>query len=299
MCPISWGQYNTSPERIYDVSVYIPPLPIQRKIGKLLASIDAKIIINNRINARLETAANLLFDYWFVQFDFPNAADQPYATLGGELKYSAVLNRAIPYGWMGGTANDLGSIVGGSTPSTKIKTNFTKYGTPWITPNDLSENAGNKYITRGNQDVTAKGIKDASLKVYPSGTVLLSSRAPIGYMAIAREPLTTNQGFKSFVPDKGYPKEYVYYAVKNILNTAIQYSSGSTFKEISGSVLKAVNVCLPPKKLAERFATEVGPIFDRQDLLEQENARLAELRDWLLPLLINGQVMVNTRVAAI
>ncbi|MDE9571723.1 restriction endonuclease subunit S, partial [Xenorhabdus bovienii] len=85
--------------------------------------------------------------------------------------------------------------------------NFANRGTPWITPNDLSENQGSKFISRGATDVSEAGIKSASLKKYPSGTVLLSSRAPIGYMAIARNEVTTNQGFKSFIPSKGYSTE--------------------------------------------------------------------------------------------
>lgn len=290
---------HTSPERIYDVDTYLPPLPVQKQIGRLLALLDEKINVNNRLNAHLEDVARLLFDYWFIQYNFPNVSGQPYEASNGALELNTFLGRDIPKGWEHGTADDLGTIVGGSTPSTKIKGNFATRGTPWITPNDLSENAGNKFITRGNQDVTDMGIRSASLRVYPAGTVLLSSRAPIGYMAIAREPVTTNQGFKSFIPNKGYPREYVYYAVKNILKTVVQYSSGSTFSEISGTVLKSVEICLPPKDLAKKFADEIKPIFDRQDFLEQENAQIEAARDWLLPMLMNGQVSLKSDLATV
>ncbi len=116
-------------------------------------------------------------------------------------------------------------------------------------------------------------------------------------MAIARVPLTTNQGFKSFIPNKGYPSEYVYYAVKHLLDTVIRYSSGSTFDEISGTALKTVEVDLPPLELAKKYASTVGAMFDKQSFLELENQKLAELRDWLLPMLMNGQVTVNTKVS--
>ena len=190
------------------------------------------------------------------------------------------------------TTPDLGRIVGGSTPTTENRANFTVNGTPWITPYDLSGNQGNKFIARGIQDVSDQGIKSASLKKHPEGTVLLSSRAPIGYMAIARNELTTNQGFKSFIPTSGYSTAYIYYTVKSSLKTITQYASGSTFKEISGAVLKTVKVCLPDSDVVVHFTSAVEPTLKRQDLLELENQQLTQLRDWLLPLLMNGQVTV-------
>lgn len=265
----------------------------QSKISAILSALDAKIDCNNRINAELEAIAKTLYDYWFVQFDFPDANGKPYKSSGGKMVYNATLKLEIPDGWRGGTLNDLGQIVGGSTPSTKNPVNFSANGTPWITPNDLSDNQGNKFITRGAQDVSNEGIKDASLKTYPAGTVLLSSRAPIGYMAIARFDLTTNQGFKSFIPSNAYSTAFIYYAVKNSLKAITQYSSGSTFKEVSAAVLKTVKITLPESEVVEKYTSAVDSIFKRQDLLEQENHQLSQLRDWLLPMLMNGQVTVT------
>lgn len=273
----------------------------QSVIADVLKAIDAKIDCNNRINAELEAMAKTLYDYWFVQFDFPfdfaqGKPDQngkPYKTSGGKMVYNSILKREIPVGWKAGTLDDLGQIVGGSTPSTKNADNFSTSGTPWITPNDLSDNQGNKFITRGAQDVSDDGIKDACLRKYPAGTVLLSSRAPIGYMAIAGVELTTNQGFKSFVTSNGYSTAFIYYTVKNSMKSITQYASGSTFKEVSGMVLKTVNVCLPNSGVVDRFTSAVEPLFKRQDLLEQENQQLTQLRDWLLPMLMNGQVTVS------
>nr|WP_308737723.1 restriction endonuclease subunit S [Serratia fonticola] len=266
---------------------------IQKSIVDVLSSIDEKIALNNLINAELEAMAKTLYDYWFVQFDFPDANGKPYKTSGGKMVYNATLKREIPAGWKSGTLDDLGQIVGGSTPTTSKPENFTANGTPWITPNDLSDNQSNKFVSRGAQDVSVEGIKSASLKTYPAGTVLLSSRAPIGYMAIARNELTTNQGFKSFIPSKNYSMEYVYYAVKNSLPVIVKNASGSTFKEVSGSVLKSIEVMLPVFPVAEHFTKTVAEIFSRQDKLELENQQLITLRDWLLPLLMNGQVTVK------
>ncbi|MBN2793056.1 MAG: restriction endonuclease subunit S [Desulfuromonadales bacterium] len=273
----------------------------QQKIADVLSVLDAKIDCNNRINAELEAMAKTLYDYWFVQFDFPfdfaqgkpDAICKPYKSSGGKMVYNPILKREIPVGWKDGTLDNLGQIVGGSTPSTKNPANFTANGTPWITPNDLSNNQGNKFITRGAQDVSNEGFKDSSLKKYPAGTVLLSSRAPIGYMAIARTEVTTNQGFKSFTPTNGFSTAFIYYTVKNSLKAITQYASGSTFKEVSASVLKTVKISLPEPKVVDQFSKSVELIFKRQDLLEQENQHLTQLRDWLLPMLMNGQVTVK------
>ncbi|CRN05520.1 EcoKI restriction-modification system protein HsdS [Pseudomonas sp. URMO17WK12:I11] len=265
----------------------------QSKISAVLSSLDAKIDCNNRINAELESMAKTLYEYWFVQFDFPDVNGNPYKSSSGKMRYNATLKREIPEGWADGTLNDLGQIVGGSTPSTKNPDNFTNNGTPWITPNDLSDNLSNKFITRGAQDVSDEGIKDASLKKYPAGTVLLSSRAPIGYMAIARAELTTNQGFKSFIPCNGYSSAFIYYSVMSSMKAITQYASGSTFKEVSAAVLKTVKITRPEQSIVTKFTQRVDPIFRRQDLLEQENRQLTQLRDWLLPMLMNGQVTVT------
>jgi type I restriction enzyme S subunit len=265
----------------------------QDKVVCLLAAIDKKVELNNRINAELEAMAKTLYDYWFVQFDFPDANGNPYKTSGGKMVYSPILKRDIPEGWEAGTLEDLGQIVGGSTPSTQSPDNFTTEGTPWITPNDLSNSQGNKFISRGRQDVSAEGIKSASLKKYPAGTVLLSSRAPIGYIAISRNEVTTNQGFKSFIPNKGYSSEFIYYTVKNSLKAITQYASGSTFKEVSGGTLKTVKVVLPKMNVSDAFKNKVQSIFSKQDIIERENAQLTQLRDWLLPMLMNGQVTVK------
>jgi type I restriction enzyme S subunit len=283
---------HTSPERIYDVSVPLPSVDEQQRIATILSTIDARIDLNNRINAELEALAKTIYDYWFVQFDFPDANDHPYKSSGGAMVWNDALKREIPAGWDAGSLDDLGKIVGGSTPSTADAANFAQGVNPWITPKDLSNNKGNKFIARGETDVSEAGMRSASLRLYPAGTVLMSSRAPVGYLAIALNPVTTNQGFKSFVPSKGYGTSFVYYAVERSLPTIIQYASGSTFVEISGSVLKSIHAVLPDKSVTNAFCSLVEPTVQRQQQAEVENRELTQLRDWLLPLLMNGQVRV-------
>lgn len=289
----STGQGEFDKQILFNVITGLPDYDKRKAVYNLLDNIDKKIELNNQINAELEAMAKTLYDYWFVQFDFPNAEGKPYKSSGDKMVYNKTLNREIPERWENGTLDDIGKIVGGSTPSRNEQENFCHKGIPWITPNDLSKNQGNKFISRGAQDVTADGIKSASLKTYPTGTVLLSSRAPIGYMAIAQNPLTTNQGFKSFIPNKGYSTEFIYYSVKSSLKAIEQYSSGSTFKEISGSVLKTVKTIRPESKIVDDYTAKVADIFVRQNNLELENQQLSSLRDWLLPMLMNGQVTVK------
>lgn len=265
----------------------------QKPIADFLFLLESKIDLNNRINAELEATAKTLYDYWFAQFDFPDKNSKPYKSSGGKMVWNKKLKREIPEGWECGSLADLGDIVGGSTPSTEDPNNFSEDGTPWITPKDLANSNGNKFISRGELGVTELGIKSASLKLYPKGTVLLSSRAPIGYMAIARVPVTTNQGFKSIIPNKGYSSHFVYYVLKNSMKTIVQYASGSTFKEVSGAVLKTVLICLPKDTIVDTYTKTIASIFERQDILEQENQQLSCLRDWLLPMLMNGQVKVR------
>ena len=270
------------------------PLNEQQKIAKVLSDLDTKIELNNKINDNLELMAKTLYDYWFLQFDFPDANGKPYKTAWGKMVWNEELKREIPEGWEVGKLDSIGDIIGGSTPSKAIDSNFCNVeGTPWITPKDLSNNKGKKFITRGELDVTERGLKDASLKIMPAGTVLLSSRAPIGYLAIAREKVTTNQGFKSFVPNNIFSSEYIYFTIQNLIPEIEANSSGSTFKEVSLSTLKTIKTILPTNSVLSSFYDMIKPIFKKQDCIELENQELASLRDWLLPMLMNGQVTVK------
>ncbi len=287
------SQPNLNLELLGSLEFDLKNIDVQGNISKVLSALDSKIEVNNQINAELESMAKTIYDYWFIQFNFPDKNGRPYKSSGGKMVWNVDLKREIPEDWKKGVLSDIGDIVGGSTPSRDSSEYFDSNGTPWITPKDLSLNEGNKFIRRGENCVSLEGIKAASLEVMPSGTVLLSSRAPIGYMAISLEQVTTNQGFKSFIPIKGYSTPYVYYTVKNSLPIIINNASGSTFKEISGSVLKTIPISLPPSKVTEEYTQLIDPIYSLQSKLETENKSLSELRDWLLPMLMNGQVKVN------
>lgn len=284
------------------------PVPEEfESIIKILSTLDDKIELNNKINAELEGMAKLIYDYWFVQFDFPydfrqgKPADEtsnpkdvrPYKSSGGKMVWNKELKREVPEGWISGYLSDLGKIIGGSTPSKDNPEYFTENGIPWITPKDLSNNVGNKFIFKGELDVSEKGKDSASLNVMPRGTILMSSRAPIGYLAISVSDVTTNQGFKSFVPDKPFTTEFVYYKINEMMPVIENNASGSTFKEVSGSTLKGIKIVIPSNNLIEAFTHKVAPIFEKQENLQKQNQQLSALRDWLLPMLMNGQVRVD------
>jgi type I restriction enzyme S subunit len=291
------GRLNThssvpglSREVAYLTPINPPDIKIQNKIESILWAIDEKIQLNQKTNIKIEQSIKTIFDYWFVQFDFPNADGKPYKSSGGEFSFNAALKMKIPNGWVNGTLDDLGTIVGGSTPPRDDERNFSPEGVPWITPKDLSIAKGIKFISRGEISLSEKGVQAGSLKKMPKGSILLSSRAPIGYTAISSSIVTTNQGFKSFIPDKGYATEFIFYTIQRMMPKIISNASGSTFKEISGSVLKEVTVCLPEKNIVDSFSKKLRPLLELQERIELENHKLNDLRGWLLPMLMNGQI---------
>lgn len=251
--------------------VVLPPLPTQQKIAAILSSLDDKIELNNKINTNLEQQAQAIFKNWFVDFE-------PF---GGKMSE----------GWKIGKLSEIGTIVGGSTPSKAKKDYYTNNGIAWITPKDLS-NDKSKFISHGETDITELGFENSSAIKMPKGTVLYSSRAPIGYIAIAKNEVTTNQGFKSVIPDPNVGNAYIYYFLKSNFELIDNMASGSTFKEISGTAMKNVPVLIPDDRNLFAFQSFCNSIFTEQEKLEAENKNLAEIRDTLLPKLMNGEIEV-------
>ncbi|NIK70441.1 restriction endonuclease subunit S [Paenibacillus sp. BK720] len=261
----------------------------QLRISKLLSLLEEKININNSINKNLDVLAQALFKRWFVDFEFPNENGEPYKSSGGELEESGL--GLMPKGWRVGALADLGEVVGGATPSKSKEEYYTPMGIPWITPKDLSINK-NKYISRGQIDITEEGFKSSSTRLVPKGTVLFSSRAPIGYIAISKNEMTTNQGFKSLIPFKHIGSEFLYYVLKFNTETIESRASGSTFKEISGSEMKRDPVTIPSFDVIERFNIIVESVGKMVEKCESESDSLIQLRDSLLPKLMSGEIRV-------
>lgn len=275
---------------VHSLNVKIPPLHEQKKIASILKSLDDKIEVNNQMNQTLEEMAQNIFKEWFVEFNFPNEDGVPYKDNGGEMVESEL--GMIPKGWRVGTIDKIADVVAGGTPSKKIDEYFAKEKEiPWITPKDLSGYTG-KFIKRGTLDITELGLQKSSAKLMPKGTVLFSSRAPIGYIAIARNNVTTNQGFKSLVPNKGLGTEYLYYMLHNIKEDIKNNASGSTFKEVSGAGMKKHELIIPSIQLTDLFEKTVSKLSDMILKNEVEIDILTKSRDILLPKLINGEIRV-------
>ena len=194
--------------------------------------------------------------------------------------------------WKAGTVADLGKVVGGSTPSKKKDEYYTEHGIAWITPKDLS-NDHSKFISHGEIDITELGLANSSAVRMPPGTVLFSSRAPIGYIAIADGEVTTNQGFKSVVPFGEIGTAFVYCFLKENLTIIENMASGSTFKEVSGSTMKIVPAIIPDSGTLSVFRDYADALFDQQRNNESENRQLSDIRDSLLPRLMSGELDVS------
>ena len=257
---------NINAQTFGNMEIPLPERKQQDYLVSILEPIDEKIRNNKQVNDNLEQQAQSYFQELFVD----NASPE----------------------WTTGTISDLGTVVGGSTPSKAKPEYYTESGIAWITPKDLSINKS-KFISHGENDITELGLKNSSAAIMPEGTVLFSSRAPIGYIAIAAGEVTTNQGFKSVVPKPEIGTPFVYFFLKNTLPVIEGMASGSTFKEVSGSTMKNVPAVIPDAEILAKFSDFCAPIFTQQRTLEEQNQSLAKLRDSLLPKLMSGEIDVS------
>lgn len=308
---------------IKQIPINLPPLPEQKAIAKILGDLDDKIELNRKMNQTLEEMAQALFKSWFVDFDpvldnvlaagneIPEelqilakkrslvADDKKLLHTNPELAqlfpdafvFNEELGKWIPEGWEVKSFGDAATIVGGGTPSTKVQEYYCENGIPWMSPKDLS-GYNWKYIGKGASDITELGLQKSSAKLMPKGSVLFSSRAPIGYIAIAENEVCTNQGFKSLVPNKGVPTEYLFQFLKANANEIEAVATGSTFKEVSGSALKGISILIPAKNIIEEFTMKLEASNKRSLIIQKQTETLVKLRDTLLPQLISGKLRV-------
>lgn len=262
-----------------NIMVSLPSQKAQKNIVSILSSLDRKIELNNKINADLEEMAQAIFKNWFVDFEPFKDGKFVDSELG-----------MIPKGWKVGRLDEIADVVGGSTPSKAKPEYYTQKGIAWLTPKDLSNHPA-VYTSRGEIDITEEGYNSTSTKLMPKGTILFTSRAPIGYISIAQNDICTNQGFKSLVPKKAGTC-FLYCFLKYVTPEIENKSTGSTFKEASGSLMKSLQVIMPEQKVFEDFETIVSPLFARIESLEKENSRLSLLRDTLLPRLMSGELEI-------
>ena len=264
----------------------------EESIGTFFLNINSKIRLNEQINQNLEVMAKQLYDYWFVQFDFPNEEGIPYKSSGGKMVWNEKLQKEVPEGWNVVYVNDIAEVFNGATPSTTDEQNYGG-NIVWITPKDLSDQK-QKFIYQGERNISQKGYDSCSTHLLPPNTILMSSRAPIGLLAIAKKELCTNQGFKSFVPTKANISTYLYYYLKVHIKQIEQLGTGTTFKEVSREDVLKFPILKPHDSTLNLWEKTASALNERQLEIQKENESLTKQRDELLPLLMNGQVSVNS-----
>ena len=240
-------------DELCKVELPVPSIDKQRSIVKAYQTITERIELKRRINDNLEAQLSGVYHRFF---DASGNSDP-------------------------GLISDLGEVVGGATPSTDNPEYFCDDGIAWISPKDLT-GTGLKFIYRGELCITESAYNSCSTKLMPAGTVLFTSRAPVGTVAIAMNDICTNQGFKSVIPKKEIGTAFVYYFLKENKQLIESHASGTTFMEVSGTVLKSIPAIVPKPEVASRFAAICMPLFEEQRQNELEIGRLQELRQTLI-----------------
>ena len=266
----------------YGIRVTLPSVEEQNKIAHILQSLDKKIDINRQINDNLEAMAKQLYDYWFVQFDFPNEEGKPYKSSGGKMVWNEKLKREIPEGWNDGCFSDIANITMGQSPD----------------GSSYNEDSKGVIFYQGSTDF---GIRFPSVRMYTTaptrfakqGDILMSVRAPVGAVNIANTDCCIGRGL-SAINSKIGSMTYIYFVIHYLkVRFDNLNSAGTTFGSITKDDLHELPIVIPSSDVIKMFESISKPIFDKQMNIGQEIENLTKLRDELLPLLMNGQVSVN------
>jgi len=281
------GQPLTS---LKSISVVLPPLSEQKAIAAVLGSLDDKIELLREQNETLEALAQTLFKRWFIDFNFPDENGNPYKDSGGAMIASEL--GEIPEGWKADNLNDYISISGGGTPSTK-ESSYWDGDIAWSSPKDLSDRP-DPFLFETNKTITNEGFDAISSGLNPVGSLLLSSRAPIGYIAFVDVPVAVNQGYIVFATEQRLSNQFMFLWLKKHMTVVTNAANGSTFLEISKKVFKEIETVIPSEGALRDFKNLVTPQFEklRNNLIQIKT--LTQLRDTLLPKLMKGEIRVTS-----
>ena len=262
---------------------------VESLICKSLTALENKIALNNKINAQLEGMARLLYEYWFVQFDFPDAEGKPYKSSGGKMVYNEQLKREIPEGWRAGNIMELTELIGGGTPKTGNRT-YWDGNIPFFTPADSEDYI---FSMDTKEKLTSSGLDNCSSRLFAKGTVFITARGTVGKVNVASTEMAMNQSCYALQgrPDIDYP--FVYFYVHDLVKHVKSKASGSIFKALVTNDFKFTNLPVPTRSLIQRYVSQVKVSFEQILNNKKQNQQLAALRDWLLPMLMNGQVRVE------
>ena len=264
------------PEFLSGIEIEIPDLPIQNKIAEILSAYDSKIENNNKIIKNLEAIAQVIFKEWFINFRFPGYE---------KAKFVESEMGEIPEGWEVKKISEFCEAYGGSTPSTKNVEFWEGGDISWVTPTDMTL-LSSIFINRTKNKITKSGLQNSSTRMLPENTILMTSRATVGVLAISKIPITTNQGFISCVCRKVEDTAFMFWWLKTNVQMIKHLATGSTFPEISRGVFREINIFVPSDKVRLNFHKAVMPLHDLIYNLYVENFQLKQSRDQLLAKLI-------------
>jgi type I restriction enzyme S subunit len=275
------GVINTG--SVATMPVPLPPLSIQHRIAGILSAYDELIENNQRRIKILQSMARTLYREWFVHFRFPGHENHPrVASPVGE----------IPEGWEVKTVADSFAISGGGTPSRKDDRYWEGGQIQWYSPSDLTGDA-TMFMDDSSDHITELGLAESSARLFPPQSVMLTSRATIGAVAINTCEACTNQGFITCLPNERVPLYFLFHWVTENVPTFQRMASGATFKEISRGVFKTIEFVHPPAKLVRHFEDASAPIAEQVLTLQRRVTNLRRTRDLLLPRLLSGQLNVG------
>ncbi|WP_332408245.1 restriction endonuclease subunit S [Vibrio metschnikovii] len=280
------------------IEIDLPPKTIQKQVVKIVKSLDRKLSNNRGVNQTLEQMAQAIFKSWFVDFDpvkakmngeQPEGMDAATASLFPEKLDSET---GLPEGWKLSEIGDEVTVVGGGTPSKKNDDFWVDGHIHWTSPKDLS-GVQDKVLLDTASKVTEAGLKKISSGLLPVDTVLLSSRAPVGYLALAKVSMAINQGYIAMKCEKQLPPEFVIQWCVHRMDEIKQRASGSTFAEISKKSFKPISVVVPSEDTLNAYQKIVKPLYDAITSNARQNEQLSSLRDTLLPKLLSGELSIS------
>jgi type I restriction enzyme S subunit len=280
-------QGNLSVLNIKEFQFPIPNITHQKKIVKILSDLDSKIQINNNINQELEAMAKTLYDYWFVQFDFPDINGGPYKSYGGEMVFNEELKREIPEGW---EVNKLGDILKtelGGTPATKVRA-FWEGEIPWLNSGEIA----NFPIIESEEKVTEEAISNSATSLMPKGSCVLSITRHLRPSILGIDACA-NQSVVGILESGKLKSSYIYPYLVNEIPRLMKLRTGALQPHINKKTVDASLIINPVTDVLNDYYKIANPIYDQIVNNSLQNQKLSELRDWLLPMLMNGQVSVG------
>lgn len=282
---------NLSQACIKELKLIVPQTKREQEcLVTILSLIDKKIELNRQINDNLEAMAKQLYDYWFVQFDFPNEEDKPYKSSGGAMVWNEKLKREIPQGWTAAKIKDVAQTYSGGTPTSTNSEYYDGGDIPWINSGELN----NPIITSTTNYITEEGLNNSSAKLYPQNTVLVALYgATAGKVSLLSFEACSNQAVCGVIPQNKIMTTYIRYYLSSLYEHFITLSSGSARDNISQDTIKNTILPIPQEKILKEFSDAVAPIISKIIANQKEMETLTKQRDELLPLLMNGQATLN------